>query len=169
MKKIFDIILIAILLVACNEGSRDKNNPEKSSKPISQEKQLNISILLDLSDRIEPNNSPYTRENDIEDIKTITEFFKSNMESLGAYKAKGKIRIFFSPTPTNTNINSIVSNLIIDCSSLDNKGRKTIYDTITELYTQNLEQIYQETIETSDWKGADIWRFFKNDVKDFCI
>lgn len=169
MKKIFYIINIALLLVACNGGSRDKNNPGNNPKTTSQEKQLKISILLDLSDRIEPGNNPDARENDIEDIKTITEFFKSNMESLGAYKAKGKIRLFFSPTPSNSNINSIVSNLIIDCSNIDTKGRKAIYDTITELYTQNLEQIYQETIATSAWVGSDIWRFFKDDVKDFCI
>ena len=52
---------------------------------------------------------------------------------------------------------------------LENKGRKEVYDSITDLYSKNLENIYQETIETSAWEGSDIWRFFKDDVKDFCI
>lgn len=170
MKKLFFISIIAFSLIACGGGGSDakqKNNDIKTEK--TQIKQLNISILLDLSDRISPQINPNAQKNDIENIKTITEFFKSNMSNLGAYKAKGKIRIFFSPTPSNANINSIVNRLIIDCSKLENKGRKEVYDTITNLYSENLENIYQETLETSAWEGSDIWRFFKDDVKDFCI
>jgi hypothetical protein len=139
----------------------------QKNRPIT--KQLNISILLDLSDRINPKVNPNAQINDIENIRTITEFFKSNMSKLGAYNAKGRIRIFFSPPPTDPNINSIVNNLIIDCSKLDNKGRKNVYDSLTELYTRKLEGIYKNTIATSYWEGSDIWRFFKDDVKDFCI
>ena len=111
--------LYAFSLFACGSGGNDSkqnNDDTKAGKP--QEKQLNISILLDLSDRISPKINPDAQKNDIENIKTITEFFKSNMSNLGAYKAKGKIRIFFSPTPSNDNINSIVNRLIIDCSKI---------------------------------------------------
>jgi hypothetical protein len=170
MKQIIFFSIIAISLVSCGGGS---NNVKKNSDDVKAEKpgekQLNISILLDLSDRISPKINPEAKKNDIENIKTITEFFKSNMSNLGAYKAKGKIRIFFSPAPSDENINSVVKSLIIDCSKLENKGRKEVYDTITNLYTKNLENIYQKTIETSAWEGSDIWRFFKDDVKDFCI
>lgn len=169
MKKFFYITIVVFLVLACNSEKSNKENPNNTQIANPQEKQLNISILLDLSDRIKPEDNPDAQKNDIEDIKTITEFFKSNMDRLGAYKAKGKIRVFFSPPPANANINSIVSKLIIDCSKMDNKGRKEVYDTISDLYTQNLEQIYKETIATSAWEGSDIWRFFKGDVKDFCI
>lgn len=169
MKNFICITIIAFSLFACGGASdvNKKNNDPKTVK--SQEKQLNISILLDLSDRISPKINPDAKKNDIENIKTITEFFKTNMSNLGAYKAKGKIRIFFSPTPSDDNINSIVNRLIIDCSKMENKGRKEVYDNITDLYSNNLEDIYKKTIETSAWEGSDIWRFFKDDVKDFCI
>jgi len=169
MKRLFFITIVAFLIVACSGGSINKDNADNAKKVNFKEKQLNISILLDLSDRISPKINPDAQKNDIENIKTITEFFKSNMTRLGAYKAKGKIRIFFSPPPANANINSIVSKLIIDCSKMDNKGRKSVYDNITGLYALNLEQIYKETIATSAWEGSDVWRFFKDDVKDFCI
>jgi hypothetical protein len=136
------------------------------------EKQLNISILLDLSDRINPVKHPATPEHferDIEVIKTVTEYFKKNMEKLTAWKAKGKIRIFFSPPPSNLEINNIAGKLNIDCATLDNQGRKHIYDTITGLFAQNLSEIYQLAIRTSAWDGSDIWRFFKDDVKDYCM
>jgi hypothetical protein len=166
MKHLFSITLIALLLAACNEGKDSENNTKKANL---QAKQLNISILLDLSDRISPKINPDAQKNDKENIKTITEFFKSNMALLGAYKAKGKIRVFFSPPPANPSINSIVSKLIIDCSKMDNKQRKHVYDTITGLYALNLDEIYNETIATSSWEGSDIWRFFKDDVRDFCV
>jgi len=177
MKRLFYLTIIVFSLVACDNGNKKNNGGNEMNSDIAnnipatkpQEKQLNISVLLDLSDRISPKINPDAQRNDIENIKTITELFKSNMKSLGAYKAKGKIRVFFSPPPANANINSTVSKLIIDCSKMDNKGRKAIYDTITELYTKNLEEIYQQTIATSAWEGSDIWRFFKDDVKDFCI
>lgn len=169
MRKLFYISIFAFSLISCGGGSDVKQNNNVIKVEKSLEKQLNISILLDLSDRISPNINPDAQKNDIENIKAITDFFKTNMSNLGAYKAKGKIRLFFSPTPSNANINSIVNRLIIDCSKMENKGRKQVYDTITDLYSKNLENIYQETIETSSWEGSDIWRFFKDDVKDFCI
>ena len=162
MKRLFFITIVALSLVFCACVSDPPPPPE-------QPKQLNISILLDLSDRINPTINPDAQKNDIENIKTITEFFKANMESLGAYKAKGKIRVFLVPPPSNLEINSIVNKLKIDCSKMDNKGRKEVYDNLTELYTQNLDATYKETIATSAWIGSDIWRFFKDDVKDYCV
>jgi len=170
MKQLFFISIVAFSLIACSGESNNKNvNAGNSKNVISNDKQLNISILLDLSDRISPKINPDAQKNDIENIKTITEFFKLNMKDLGAYNAKGKIRIFFNPVPTNRNINSIVSKLIFDCSKMNNKSRKNVYDNVTGLYSKNIEQIYKETIATSTWEGSDVWRFFKDDIKDFCI
>lgn len=170
MRRLLFLSIITFFLSACRGGSEniiDNDSDSKAQNPI--EEQLNISILLDLSDRISPQINPDAKKNDIENLKTITEFFKSNMEDLGAYRSKGKIKIFFSPIPSNPSINETVSKLIIDCSKMDNKGRKIVYDTITDLYSENLDDIYEETIATSTWEGSDIWRFFKDDVKDFCI
>jgi hypothetical protein len=169
MKRIFFLSIVALSIIAYSCARSNENNTDNSKNVIPQEKQLNISILLDLSDRISPSINPDAQKNDIENIKTITESFRSNMTSLGAYKAKGRIRLFFSPPPANANINSIASKLFLDCSKMDTKGRKVVYDTITGLYAQNLEEIYHETIVKSSWEGSDIWRFFKDDVKDFCI
>jgi hypothetical protein len=171
MKQFFLVKLIAFALVACNGGNNNNNNNANQSASIAtpKVKQLNISILLDLSDRISPKINPDAKKNDIENIKTITAFFREDMKRRNAYNAKGKIRIFLVPPPPNSNINSIVSKLNIDCSKMDNKGRKGIYDNLSELYTQNLDEIYDETIATSLWIGSDIWRFFKDDVRDYCV
>jgi hypothetical protein len=54
---------------------------------------------------------------------------------------------------------------------LDNKGRKEVYDTLTGLFTEKLTQIYSLAMKQSTWPwpGSDIWRFFKDDVKDYCV
>ena len=169
MKQLFFGTVLTISLIACGGESSKMNFTDNEVNVQPKDKQLNISILLDMSDRINPEINPDAKKNDIENIKSITEFFTSNMEELGAYKAKGKIRIFFNPPPSNSNINSVVSKLIIDCSKMDNKGRKKVYDSLTSLYSKNLEDVYSETIATSAWEGCDIWSFMKDDVKDFCI
>jgi len=166
MKNFLGLISIALLLFAC--GS-DSNKNAEAGKDVIKEKQLNISILLDLSNRINPEINPSAKERDIANIKTITEYFTENMQRLNAYNAKGKIRLFLIPPPANADINSIVSKLNIDCSKMDNSGRKEIYDNLTSLYSEQMEKIYNETIQTSEWPGSDIWRFFNNDVKDYCI
>lgn len=168
MKRIFYITMVAFFLIACG-GPNNNNAKNTSAKETPKEKQLNISILLDLSDRISPQINPDALKNDIENIKTVTDFFRTDMKRLNAYNAKGKIRVYLVPPPTNSDINSIVNTLNIDCSKMDNKGRKEVFDTLTALYTKNLEDIYNETINTSKWIGSDIWRFFKDDVKDYCI
>ena len=161
MKRLSLITVVVLSLLAC--GCNRKNITDTTPTKKTEETQLNITILLDLSDRIIRN--PDAKINDIGNIKTITEFFKSNMVSLGAYKAKGKIKVFLYPLPADADINSTVNNLKLDCSNMDNKGRKVVHDTITELYEQNLKEIYEQTIATGTWQnGSDIWGFFKDGV-----
>ena len=161
MKQLFFTTMVVFFLVSCGGENNNKNAANKTETP--QEKQLNISILLDLSDRINPDINPDAQKNDIGNIENITKFFRASMKHLGASNAKGKIRLFFIPPPPNSEINSIVSKLNIDCSEDINK--KEIYDSLTVYYEQNLKKIYAQTIATSTWQdGSDIWGFFKDGV-----
>lgn len=187
MKRFFISILIVFYLSSCSSSS-DKKTVEKSDEEpanntkatSSEEKQLNISILWDLSDRIDQRinpASPQHYERDIEVIRNITAFFKRDMEKRGAFKAKGRLKVFFSPAPENSQINTIAKNLSCDLSTYvgegANKKKKEIYDSIEMRFLNNTKEIYRLTIETNkdkkQWDGADIWRFFKNDVKDYCV
>lgn len=178
MKKIVSFIFasfIAFSSIQCGkETNKNKASEEggaNGSTP-TQEKQLNITFLLDLSDRIDPTKNPNTPEHYQRDIAIINEFvstFKNDMEKKGGYKAKGKMKVIFSPQPQDSNINKIASELNIDLSNVDVKEKKNVFENVSESFVKNLEIIYQTTIQNKNYIGSDVWRFFKNDVKDYAI
>lgn len=190
MKNYLYFTFLTFLIISC--GSADNSKKENQSDtdtldsnqlvPDSKigERQLNINILWDLSDRVDNSinpASPQHFERDIEIIRSITEVFKKDMQKRGAYKAKSKMRVFFTPAPADAAINTIAHNLSCDLSSYTgdgaNKKKKDAYDSITQKFGDNALKIYALTIQNNkgkkQWDGSDIWRFFKNDVKDYCI
>ena len=130
MKIIKNSILIIISIISFGCGN-DKDKPQSENvnshktEVKKTDKQLNITILLDLSDRIEPSlhpNKPEHFERDIEIVNYFTEVFKSDMKAKGAYNAKGIMKIIFSPRPLDEEINTIAQNLNIDLSYLINSS-----------------------------------------------
>ena len=188
MKLIARLFISVIFLNACasnsspdpKESKHDDIEDSNVSPANPGDRQLNINILWDLSDRIDPKTSPASPqhyERDIEVIKNITAFFKNDMQKRGAYKAKGKIRIFFTPTPEDGQINAIAKNLSYDLSAYTgdgaNRKKKEAYDSIETRFSKNANKIYgivsTNNKDKKQWDGSDIWRFFKNDVKENCI
>ena len=164
----FIAIAVTILLVfrGCNSCSQ---KPEQGGKPITPtptptQKDLNITILLDLSNRIDTNKNPEQWRYDIENIKVITEFFKSKIKN-NPHFYKGKIRTHLLPLPSNNlKMNSIVSGLEFNCPG-NAVGNKEIYDSIAKRYEQSLREIYTQTIDAGNWqRGSDIWGFFQDEV-----
>ena len=177
MKKII-ILAFSLVLFACNsETTNEAPAPavqqaqNKAATPIN--KQLNITIVLDLSDRIDPklhSAHPEHANRDIEIVKYFTQLFKDDMEARGAFNAKGKIKVILSPAPNVDDINTIISQLNVDLSQVsNNKEKKKVFDSITTDFEKNLEVIYEKTIKTKKYLGADVWRFFKNDVVDYSV
>ncbi len=178
MKKIIYLFVFSLFFGSCADNkkkvAKDNNiNTNEKVANVKSNKQLNITILLDLSDRIEPTkypNKPEHFERDIEIVNYFTEIFKKDMEKKGAFMANGKMKVIFSPRPKDEEINQIASELSVDLSNTNNtKEKKQIFDNVSSSFRKNLERIYSKTIETKNYPGSDIWRFFKNDVFDYAI
>lgn len=172
--KISKLLILSTFAICLSSCKNESDSQEAQGENIEIDKQLNITILLDLSDRIEPTkypNSPEHFERDIEVINYFTELFKKDMEKKGAFRARGKMKVIFSPTPPyGSEINDIAEKLSIDLSNTTNtKEKKTIFDSVSLNFKENLSKIYTKTIETKQYLGSDTWRFFKNDVTDLCI
>jgi hypothetical protein len=164
-------------VVSCADDKKneklDSNSKNNKVAKVKSDKQLNITVLLDLSDRIEPTKYPCKPEHyerDIEIVNYFTEIFKKEMEQKGAFMAKGKMKVIFSPRPDDEEINTIASELSVDLSRTKNtKEKQQVFDNISSNFRENIERIYSKTIETKNYPGSDVWRFFKNDVADFAI
>ncbi len=172
MKKLSKLTIVLLLMnIAFFQACTTETVERESEKQI--DKQLNITFLLDLSDRIEPSKYPCTPEHYERDMAIVSEFlslFKADMEQKGGFMAKGKMRVVFNPIPKNRDINNIASELNVDLSKCKNpKEKKVIFDKVSTIFSTNLEKIYNKTLETKKYIGSDIWVFFKDDVKDLAI
>ena len=170
------IVILAIMLWGC--GSNEA--PPPSDKTLNSavaaapqtDKQINLTILLDLSDRIDPKTNPDNPQHFEKDsvlIRYLTDHFLREMNSKGNYMAKGKMRLIFHPNPPDPGVNLAAEQLNIDLSKMDTKGKKTMYDSLGQMVSKNISIIYRSIMNQAKWPGSDIWRFFKNDVKDVAI
>jgi hypothetical protein len=164
-KMLFYFVLL--FFISC--GSQHSKETEKSASDDIPVEQLNISILLDLSDRLVQPLEPDQPSRDIEVVSVLIDVFKSRMQSKGAFMSKDKFRVLFNPIPSDPNINNLSKSLNFDLSKLDNKQKKEVYDNIETDIETSLKEIYKITTQNKDWIGSDVWRFFKNDAKDLCI
>lgn len=162
-------LIIALFLWSCGSAPHE---PAAGKAPIAapvMDKQLNLTILLDLSDRIDPAANPGHVERDSALISYFATYFLGQMEAKGTYMAKGKMRLIFHPNPPDPGINKAAAALNIDLSKMDTRGKKTVYETLGATVASNISKIYRIAIGQGDWPGSDIWRFFKNDVKDVAV
>ena len=170
--KCIPILLTTFLFLFTNctdtEKGENANIPENKDQKMDS-KQLNISILLDLSDRLIQPLQPDQQVRDMEIISSIEQVLKAEMDEKGAYLSKGKMRIMLVPAPSNPSINNVVKKLRTDLSTMNNQEKKKIYDQLGSLYRSGLSIVYELIMKEKSWAGSDIWRFFKNDVRDLCI
>jgi hypothetical protein len=174
MKKLYFLVFLVLI------GCQTKNNKSESEVADGstegdlkvENPLLNITILWDLSDRISPSINPATPEHfqrDTAIIKTFAEVFVKDIHTRGTFFAKSKIRIIFSPQPEDPNINEMAKRLSVDLQGRDHERIADIYKNIIRNFPENAMEIYNASITNGNWDGSDIWRFFKNDVRDFCI
>lgn len=171
--------MILFLIIFCSCGS-DTPTPEgeNAGKPSSAAssgkngKQLRLTILLDLSDRIDPKMNtghPSQQEKDSTLIGYLTDYFRKQMDTKGAYMAKGKMQVLLYPPPAIPGINKKVEQLSVDLSKLDVSAKKNVYDSLQKTVASNISEVYNSVIDQTSWPGSDIWRFFKQDVNYLAI
>ncbi|KFF15686.1 hypothetical protein [Flavobacterium hydatis] len=172
MKNISKIIMISLLLlsfISCTQNSA-KEKKEDSIKSGTTEN-YNISILIDLSDRISlkknPNPTMEYYQRDLGYIKSISEAFTKHLKSKRIRQIDDKMQLFFNPEPSDSEINAISKNLRIAIDK--NNVSKDFLNSINSNYASQTSKIYASAIKDNNYVGSDIWSFFDNKVKDQCI
>ncbi|WP_025142207.1 hypothetical protein [Pedobacter jeongneungensis] len=137
---------------------------EGKAQPAQQN--LNISFLLDLSDRIDPKKNPDLYQRDLGYIKSIETAFVNHVKGKKMMLLNDQMQVFFDPIPKIPNINLLSQQLKV---SFNPKTSKKDILSVDNSYTQISAKIYQHTIKYGHYVGSDIWKFFKNNVQDYCI
>lgn len=173
----YSIILLFAVFCSCGSGTPapENDNGGKNTGAAASStkgKQLNLTILLDLSDRINPilnPGHPSQREKDSTLIGYLVGYFLQEMEAKGAYLAKGKIQVLLYPAPAIPDIDEKVQKLNIDLSKMEVKKKKDVFETLQKTIASNVSEIYDAVIGQGSWPGSDIWGFFKQDVNYLAI
>jgi hypothetical protein len=134
----------------------------------NKQNNLNISILLDLSDRIE---QPKSIEKDVAYLGSVSKAFINHVKTKKLVLLEDRIQLFFNPEPSSSAINEIAEKLKI--SFTKNTPQEIIEETQT-LYNNEPLKLYEFAKKdaggvSQNYPGSDIWRFFKDNVRDYSI
>ncbi len=130
-------------------------------------KPLNISIYLDLSDRLLKGGTPDTKTRDLAIVDILSDDFASATKGTGLelLSSENKMKVLFYPAPESEQINALADSLRIDMGTLLPKDKKTTIKELKQKFHDNLSEIYDLTLEAQNWIGCDIWGFFSDPMK----
>jgi len=157
------LLLSSVLIFFITSSFKEINTKIDQKKAFQN---LNISFLLDLSDRIDPKKNPDLYRRDIQHIKSVEKAFINHIKGKKILLLKDQMQIFFDPIPKIANIDNLSKQLRISFNKFTTK--KDIENT-NKNYSAIPSQIYQHAIKDNHYVGSDIWKFFKNNVHQYCI
>jgi len=168
------IVASAIIYFLISSSSHNETETNSLSKTeIIQKKQnnINISILLDLSDRIDttkyPNQTMQYYKRDLGYINSIASAFKKHLSTKKIITINDRLQMFFDPPPANPQINSMLKQLKIELTK--NNITKEKLNNIKQEYNNIPPNIYKLALTDNHYIGSDTWGFFKNKVNNYCI
>lgn len=170
MKKFLTLTAVIVLLasiitvVGCIGGSEQRE--ETAPQPLP----LNISVYLDLSDRLIRDLNQSQMERDTAIINQIVDIFIADCVKNGIVSSRNRFQVFFYPEPKISAISTLAGKLNVDLDNTEIKDKKKALKEMKETVSSNIEQIYSATLEQKKWIGSDIWDFFSNGKVDkYCI
>ncbi|ROH98866.1 hypothetical protein EGI16_20100 [Chryseobacterium sp. G0240] len=167
MKNIFYLLMIISWVSCCK---KPPTLPGTNSQTEIDSNNINISILIDLSDRIDPATNPNPTmqyfQRDTEYIKAIEKGFLNHIKSKKIITYDDQMQVFFNPEPSDPKMNEFTKELKV---SFNKDTPKSYFDSVEKKYSELPLNIYQSAIKDGKYIGSDIWEFFKNKVNDYCI
>lgn len=179
MRNLF-IIALVMMMASCGSENTPVNPSSKTDPypllPAQPDKDLNITVLIDLSDRINSardERQPAQAERDISIINVLSSAIKKNVAAHGSFKSKARFSVYFHPEPQNKEIKEIARKLSVSwVGSTDMaqaKLNKQRYQQLDSNFTNGLNDIYSMAQATNSYPGSDIWRFMKDEAQVKCI
>jgi hypothetical protein len=130
--------------------------------PAAGQKLINVTVLLDLSDRIKEPDQP---QRDEAIVQATAHWFQAWIKERNAFAAKGCYAVAFEPYPAKMpNLSAVTASMHYDLRqegkqlSEQLKYRKETYVTVVPNVTKGVHQLYQYVTQ-QPYKGADLWGF----------
>jgi hypothetical protein len=141
--------------------------PPQEDKEITPVVKHNYIILLDLSDRlIVQDNQP---ERDIELIKEIYTLFEERVRQHLYLRSRDEIRVVIAPQRGAGLQNEIYEDsLYTNMENIPGVLRRKTEEERRLVFHNNLDKLYEQAVFSSnpkDFYGADIWKYFYEDLK----
>lgn len=173
MKKISLVgLLAALFTLSINSCSSNESANSDNSTTVVNDAilPLNLTVFIDLSDRIEKEtNNLSSVKKDLEIFKHLTTRFKDKAVSEKIVPCKDRMEVFFYPAPADSNIIQLSDALEIDFAKTDIKSKKLLLNTLEETWNKTLSRIYNQAKEDKKYNGADIYGFFGKKINSQCI
>ncbi len=166
------LILCCLIFIAigCNEFNAAVRDAKKEATPPPVD---NYIVLLDLSDRILYNNQQQVAK-DLTVIRTIQSLFRSNINSKDPthtyYAVNDKLKVLIAPQKsTPLKLYDDAAQLRIALSSEEAMKKANAVDQSEKTFNAVLPGLYRQAIISNngaDYVGADIWKYFDEDLSD---
>lgn len=174
---VLTVIAIIALIPTCSScgggtGDQDSTISEPSVPEVSAKQPVNLTVFIDLSDRIVKTRDGLRQdEKDLAILNTIANHVASKAQ--GKIKhAKDRMKVIFYPAPLDSSINKWAQELEVDFGSYSKKDMQDKLQRAHDLaadFNKGLQVIYNNAIQQHNFTGSDIWGFFSSKVNDFCV
>lgn len=152
-------LMILVLLSGCDL-------PRKKTKNSLRVKH-NYIILLDLSDRLIVQQNQPARDKQI--LSQLYSIFEDNVKKDLYIKSRDEIRVVIAPQlGAGINRDMFEDRLYINMENIKNVYRKSKEKERREDFLANVDTLYQKAVfskNPEDYYGADIWKYFYEDLK----
>ena len=153
------VTLVMLLLGSCMPPQEEK----ETSTPVKH----NYIILLDLSDRlIVQDNQP---ERDKELIRHLYTLFEERVRNHLYLRSRDEIKVVIAPQ-RGADLKSEIyeDSLYIDIENIPAVLRRKKEEERRSIFFDNLDKLYDQAVfshNPKDYYGADIWKYFYEDLK----
>lgn len=165
---LFKLIVIAFVSVSCVSNYENSAEGEKKVSNTNY-KHLNITILLDLSDRISNKKNPGQDLKDIEFILNVVENYKKLLSKKGVVRSKDRIKLIYYPILNFPQVSVVADSLNIKFDELEITNRKQTFNSIKTTYESNLQKLYSIFSNLPNYNGSDLFNYFKHRIIYDCI
>jgi len=154
-----------------NTGSNSGDNAENVKPTSTKNQNINLSLFLDLSDRISVSDHPNsTMEYFMRDtgyINSVIEAFNTHVLSKKIVMMNERVQLFLDPPPADSEINGMTQKLKVKLDR-NNVTKEKIESVVTNYKTIPVK-LYELANKDKNFIGSDIWGFFKDNINDYCI